>query len=169
MLSSSEVVEFIHNPLAYEEKLVSIINEKGEQIPLFNFNELYQYPNATIKLEGMERYNRFVFYKTQYYAKKYGHNGPVTCHAFLAKEGSPSFGLHTDPDNVIIFCLEGFKQYEVDGKIVDVSIGTELFIPAGTPHRAINVYESLVLSFGLEKFMVDKAEERELALLLKNN
>ena len=34
--------------------------------------------------------------------------------------------------------------------------GNKIFIPADTPHEAINTSDSLMLSIGFEKFLIDK-------------
>lgn len=169
MIQTNDVIEFLYNPLAYEQKLVSIINSKGEQIPLNSFAELYNEPNATVKIEGMERFNSTIFKRCEFYKLKYNHSGPVTCHMFIAKENSPSFGLHTDPDDVIIYCVEGSKTLSVDGKYIILNIGEEVFIPADTPHIAHNEHSAVTLSFGLEKFLIDKAKKYELDHLPKDN
>lgn len=157
MIKLNDVVEFIHNPLAYEQKLVSIINTKGEQILLSSFSELYN-EHATIKVEGMERFSFDVYNKCKYLSLKYDHRGPVTCHAFIAKENAPSFGLHTDPDDVVILCVEGTKKLLVDGEYIILEAGDEVYIPANTPHQAFNETAAFTLSFGLEKFLKDKAK-----------
>lgn len=158
MIKLDDVVEFIHNPLAYEQKLVSVINTKGEQIILSSFNELYSVESTTIKVEGMEKFSLDVWNKCKYLAMMYSHKGPVTCHAFIAKEGSPSFPLHTDPDDVVIYCAEGKKKMFVENRYIVLEAGDELYIPANTPHQAFNDTEAFTLSFGLEKYLKDKAK-----------
>lgn len=169
MITIDEVVEFIHNPLAYEQKLVSIINTKGEQILLSSFSELYSSEPHTVKVEGMEKYSRKIWNMCQFYGLKYDHSGPVSCHAFLAKEDSPSFGLHADPDDVVIYCAQGVKTMEIDGRYIQLEPKEDVIIRANTPHRALNTHSSLMLSFGLEKFLSDKAKNYELDVLPKNN
>jgi hypothetical protein len=115
MIKLDDVVEFIHNPLAYEQKLVSLINTKGEQILLSSFSELYN-ENSTIKVEGMEKFCVNIYNKCQYLSLKYDHSGPITCHAFIAKDDAPSFPLHTDPDDVIILCVEGTKKLLINNE-----------------------------------------------------
>ena len=152
-----EVVEFIHNPLAYEQKLVSIINTKGEQITLSSFNELYRDELTTIKVEGFEKYSIDVWNKCQQLGLAYNHPGPITCHAFIAKRDSPSFKLHTDPDDVIIYCVEGSKKLLIEDCYTTLTSGMQVYIPANTPHQAFNDSESFTLSFGLENYLKDKA------------
>lgn len=169
MIDPFEVIQFLHNPLAYEQKLVSVINKKGEQIPLLSFRDLYSDQEATVKIEGMEKFNSVLFNKCEEYKRKHDHRGPVTCHLFMARSQSPSFGLHTDPDDVIIYCVEGKKTMSVDGEYVVLKEGEEVFIPANTPHIAHNEFAALTLSFGLEKFLSDKMKDYELDSLSQNN
>lgn len=169
MIDPFDIIQFIHNPLAYEQRLVSIINKKGEQIPLLSYNDLYSDQEATVKIEGMERFNEAIYTKCEEYKKKYNHNGPVTCHLFLARSNSPSFGLHTDPDDVIIHCVEGKKTLSVDGEYIVLREGEEVFISANTPHVAHNEFAAMTLSFGLEKYLLEKSKNNELDPLSKNN
>jgi mannose-6-phosphate isomerase-like protein (cupin superfamily) len=157
MIKLDDVVEFIHNPLAYEQKLVSLINTKGEQILLSSFSELYN-ENSTIKVEGMEKFCVNIYNKCQYLSLKYDHSGPITCHAFIAKDDAPSFPLHTDPDDVIILCVEGTKKLLIKNEYIILEAGDDVYIPANTPHQAFNEKASFILSFGLEKFLKDKAK-----------
>ena len=118
MIKLDDVVEFIHNPLAYEQKLVSVINTKGEQITLCAFSELYSNEPITIKIEGLEKYSYDIWNKCQELGVKYKHIGPITCHAFIAKINSPSFSLHIDPDDVIICCIEGRKKLFIQDEYI---------------------------------------------------
>jgi mannose-6-phosphate isomerase-like protein (cupin superfamily) len=104
----------------------------------------------------MEKYNRVIFAKSQELALQLNHAGPVTCHAFRAYPNSVSFGIHTDPDDVYLFVTEGLKTIEIDGKYIQLGAGQSILIPANTPHQAHNTHSSLMLSFGLEKFMIEK-------------
>jgi mannose-6-phosphate isomerase-like protein (cupin superfamily) len=88
----------------------------------------------TIKVEGIERLCDFT---------------DGTIHAFRYWEGSPSFGEHTDPVDVIIHQCEGAKVMEVAGNIKDIIEDEFLMIPANTPHRALNDKEGLMFSYGL--------------------
>lgn len=156
MITLDEFENFLHTDLVYEQKIISVIDEQSRQIFLDGIGELYKHTGNTIKLEQMEKYNQSIFQKCQNLREKYSHNGPVTCHAFLAFEGSKSFGLHTDPDDVIIECIFGSKTLFV-GDIKHVLKSDDcIYIPANTPHEIINEDKSLILSFGLEKFYVEK-------------
>lgn len=169
MITYDEVIEFIHNPLAYEQNLVSKINIKGEQIPLNSFNELYSSELCTIKIEGMERFSKSLWEKCCEFGVIYNHIGPVTCHVFIAHKDSPSFDMHTDPDNVIIYCCHGTKTLIINEKHHTVKEGEYVYIPANTPHKALNEFSAVTLSFGLEKFLKDKALNYELGIISKDH
>jgi|LauGreDrversion4_2_1035121.scaffolds.fasta_scaffold1086029_1 quercetin dioxygenase-like cupin family protein len=162
MLKLDDVVKFIHNPLAYEQKLVSIINTKGEIIPLSSFSELYGSEPKTVKIEGMEKYSPEVYRHCEWYRLLHEHTGPITCHVFIAQEDSPSFPMHTDPDDVIIYCCDGRKSLDINGQYITLEVGESITIPANTPHRALNEHASMIMSIGLEKYLIDKAKDYEL-------
>lgn len=168
MIDIEEFENFIHSALIYEQKIISVIDENGRQIFVDNLSDLYKYTSCTIKVEQMEKYNNLIFNYCNYLSKKYDHQGPTTCHAFRAFRQSKSFGLHTDPDDVIIHCVFGQKIIFLDGIQHILLPNNFLFIPANTPHEAVNEEESLILSFGLEKFYKEKMNY-ELDVLSKNN
>lgn len=167
MITLYDFENFIHTDLVYEQKLISIIDAEKKQIYIDNLGELYSHAFCTIKLEQMEKYNKEIFNHCQTLAKNYNHHGPVTCHAFRAFRQSSSFGLHTDPDDVIMYCVHGSKKIVVNGIEHILNAQDSLFIPANTPHEAINEEESLMLSFGLEKYYIEKLNY-ELDVLSKN-
>jgi mannose-6-phosphate isomerase-like protein (cupin superfamily) len=168
MITLYEFENFIHKDLVYEQKIISIINNDEQQICVNSLKELYDFMPCTIKLEQMEKYNEKIFNYCQFLAKKYCHQGPITCHIFKSLKDSKSFGLHTDPDDVIIFCVDGIKNIIVDNIKHKLKPQDFLFIPANTPHKVINEEDSLVLSFGLEKFYIEKINH-ELDVLPQNN
>ena len=169
MFNYDDVVKILYNKLYYEQRLISIIDDSARQIIINNPIELQQYNNSTIKIEGMERYSNSMWNACNLLSKKYAHFGPITCHVFIAKENSISFPLHTDPDDVIIHCLAGTKKLEINGKKVILNPKQEVYIKANTPHKAINETSSIILSFGLEKFLIDKDKNYELDVLFENN
>jgi hypothetical protein len=169
MISLEDFEQLIHSKIVYEQNIISIIDDEGKQIYLNSLSDLYKYTACTIKVEQMEKYNKTIFDQCKVLAKKYNHNGPVTCHAFRAFKNSASFGLHTDPDDVIITCVAGNKWMNVDYSEHCIEANTSLFIPANTLHEAINKEDSLMLSFGLEHFLIDKAISYELDVLSQNN
>jgi mannose-6-phosphate isomerase-like protein (cupin superfamily) len=167
MITLYDFENFIHTNLVYEQKLISVIDEEGRQIYLDNLKELYEYASCTIKLEQMEKYNQEIFNYCHSLSKTYNHVGPITCHVFRSFKNSKSFGLHTDPDDVIMYCVHGSKKIIVNDVEHILKNQESLFIPANTKHEAINEEESLMLSFGLEKFYIEKLNY-ELDVLPKN-
>lgn len=156
MLTTLQVVDFIHTKLPYEQRIVYVIDSEGLTHLATIQSDLYAHRPCTIKIEGMERYNSWIWNKATQLATTYNHTGPITAHAFLAVEGSPSFKEHTDPDDVIILCCEGVKHFTIAGKDFELTPGDVVFIPRNTPHQAINHQSSLILSFGLERYLIDK-------------
>ena len=116
----------------------------------------------------MEKYNSEIHNYCRHLVDIRKHNGPVTCHAFRAYPNSASFNLHTDPDDVFLYVTQGVKTIQLEDRYIVLGVGESLLIPANTPHRALNEDASLMLSFGLEKFMCDKAYY-ELDVLPQNN
>lgn len=159
MISVYRLVEMLYNATLYAQNLVFFIDDKGLVHRANSFGEILSAENPTVKIEGMERFSSEIFKKGISLSEKYDHFGPVTCHLFYAKEKSPSFGVHSDPDDVIILCLEGRKRMIVEDKEYILLPGDELYIPRGTLHQALNEDESLTLSFGLERFIEDKMNE----------
>lgn len=88
----------------------------------------------TLKIEGIEKLCGFK-------------NG--TIHAFRYWQDSPSFGVHTDPVDVVIEVKQGWKVMEVTDQKYSIFEGCILTIPANTPHRALNEEEGLMFSYGL--------------------
>lgn len=156
MIDLCEFEKFIVQDLPYDEKLISIIDNQGRQIYLDCLGDLYKHHGCTVKVEGLEKYNESLFLKCKEIGQKYNHFGPVTCHAFRGFENSFSFPLHTDPDDVLLLMLYGEKKIMIEEKEITIKTGDEIFIPANTKHKAIYTGDSLMLSFGLEKFLVNK-------------
>jgi mannose-6-phosphate isomerase-like protein (cupin superfamily) len=152
MITLEEFENFIQNDIVYQQRLLYYIDEAGRQIQIDNLGHLHSCYGKPIKMEGAEKLNRKIFN----FCKSFKHNGPVTCHVFRAFENSASFGLHTDPDDVVIYCISGKKTMIVDGNLTTLNPHDTLYIPANTPHEAINDFESVMLSFGLEKYFIDK-------------
>lgn len=158
MISYSEFEKFALSNYALEEKIVNIIDTAGRQIVIESVSQFASYHECTVKIQSMEKYNRAIFDKCVSLATELNHTGPVTCHAFRAYPDSVSFGMHTDPDHVYLLVTEGTKTLEINGKYIQLKAGDSLYIPANTPHQAHNTHSSLMLSFGLEKFMIEKVD-----------
>lgn len=161
MMTTSEAYEFLSHTLLYEQKLVRAIDTHHLQHDVNDFGELIRYRSngCSIKVEGMERFSVDIFNQGRLYSKSYLHDGPVTCHMFISPAGSPSFPMHTDPDHVIIHCCEGIKRMKIQDDIIDLHPGSYVYIPYNTSHMAMNEYDALTLSFGLERFLKDKMNE----------
>lgn len=86
--------------------------------------------------------------KIEQYEKQFGYTDR-TAHIFYNKANGPSFGVHTDPVDVLIECLDGVKTMEVEGKEISLEPHDTLFIPANTPHRALNYEKALMISYGI--------------------
>ena len=156
MITIEKFENFIQNDLGYQENIISIIDEYGRQIFVDNLGQLHKNFGKTIKIESMEKFDSDVYSYCESLRQKYQHKGPITCHAFRAFENSKSFPEHTDPDDVFLLIISGEKKMLVENEYFVLKEGDTLFIPANTKHQAINEKESLMLSFGLEKFLVDK-------------
>lgn len=167
MLTYNEFETFALSNYALEEKIVNVIDPKGRQILIESVSQFFSYDKCTVKIQSMEKYNRKIFDYCFQIKQTRNHNGPITCHAFRAYKDSVSFNLHTDPDDVFLYVVEGSKCMQVEDEIFRLGVGETIFIPANTPHRALNEDDSLMLSFGLEKFMCDKVDY-ELDVLSKN-
>jgi mannose-6-phosphate isomerase-like protein (cupin superfamily) len=168
MISYKEFDEFAFSNYALEEKLVNIIDEQGRQILIESVSQFLSYNRCTVKIQSMEKYSHVIHQKCLDLKEEFNHDGPVTCHAFRAYPDSVSFGIHTDPDDVYLLVTEGVKTIEANGRYIQLKSGDTLYIPANVPHQAHNTHSSLMLSFGLEKFMIDKVDN-ELDVLSKNN
>lgn len=157
MITICEYERLITSDLPYEQKIISIIDDFGRQIFLDNLGQLHSNFGKTVKIESMEKYNFSIYDYCNYLKMMYNHNGPVTCHLFKSYENSKSFDLHFDPDDVLLFNVFGEKNIAFEnGEEVILKTNEVLFIPSGKKHKAINRKESLMLSFGLEKFFVEK-------------
>jgi mannose-6-phosphate isomerase-like protein (cupin superfamily) len=168
MLSYSEFEKFALSNYALEEKIVNIIDEQGRQILIESVSQFLSYQQCTIKIQSMEKYNRAIYQKCLELKEEFNHDGPITCHGFRAYPDSASFGMHTDPDDVYLLVAEGLKTMKANGRYIQLKAGDTLYIPANTPHQAHNTHSSLMLSFGLEKFMIEKIDY-ELDVLSKNH
>lgn len=90
--------------------------------------------NKTVKVEGLEHLLPEL--------------KPNTVHCFISKANAPSFPEHTDTCDVTIHCISGIKTMQVEGVEYVIREGQKIDIPKGTPHRATNRYDSIILSIG---------------------
>jgi len=143
---SMSLLEF-HNLLRSEEAfsmaMTSYIDVDGLQ-HFINENDYISYlgiidslllrNDITIKLEKYEKLCNY---------------NDGTCHIFYARSNSPSFNTHTDPVDLILQVTHGSKTLEINQTFITARSGHSLFVPANTPHRAINLDESIMLSWGI--------------------
>jgi mannose-6-phosphate isomerase-like protein (cupin superfamily) len=148
----------LFSPYAYEQGLVKVIGEDGKQTQLNSVGEfiIAQDGNYTVKIEGIERLSRDLYVACQLAARGADHFGPVSCHCFIAKRWAPSFPFHSDPDNVLLYVVDGTKSIEAIALEHSLTVGRTLFIAAGVPHRAHNNHPSVMLSIGFEKYLSEK-------------
>lgn len=147
--------EMLSNPYPYEQGLVKYIRNNGS----FTANspmDVVNNPDVPIKIEGYEYLNRTMYKECGRLADHFNFDGRVTCHLFLSSKGSLSFDMHTDPDDVVVYMVEGSKTFVFDNRSVTLSEGDILSIPKNLPHQAINDEASIMLSFGLESFIEQK-------------
>lgn len=157
MITVEEFEEFLLCDFPYEQKIVSVIDDFGRQIIVENLGQLHSNYGKTVKVESFEKYNAEIYQYCESLKKKYSHNGPVTCHAFKSFKNSKSFPMHEDLDDVFIFVVDGKKTFEFENeKKQTLKKNESLFIQSRKRHKALNEEESLILSFGIEKFYKDK-------------
>lgn len=162
-VNKKRIVEFetlLSSTYAYSQGLVKMIADDQRDHQLKVMGDYFKASNMqippTIKIEGIERYNEFFATLVKKVALGFLHKGPVSCHLFWSKPGSPSFPDHTDPDDVVIYVAQGSKLMIVNGEQHWIREGQYLLIPANTPHRAENREGSFMFSIGLEKYIKDK-------------
>ena len=157
-LKMLDLDRILMSPYAYEQGLVKMIGEDGKQHTLETVGDYAKasHKNVTIKIEGMERLNRMMFDITNKAARGVLHDGPVSCHCFIAKRMAPSFPNHQDPDGVMIYVVEGTKLLHVGGEEHWLRTGATITLAPDVMHRAENREASVMLSFGFEKFMTEK-------------
>ena len=118
-------------------------DERDHNIPLFSTSRYIAEGKFTVKIEGLEK---------QY--KNITHDLGITkkhsVHLYISPKDSKSFPTHTDPIDVFIYVIEGTKVMEVNNSTHTIKEGEYISIPAGTPHKAINNYNSTMLSIGVE-------------------
>jgi mannose-6-phosphate isomerase-like protein (cupin superfamily) len=151
----------LNHPLVYDQNLVKVIDKGGcyEIRSVAEYIEAKELDNLPIKLEGAENLSEKLYSVSRKLAELFNHPGHVSCHVFISGKGSISFDTHTDPDDVFLYVVQGSKTMIVDGVERRIDEGMELFIPHNTPHKANNIEASIMLSFGLERFMLDKVVE----------
>jgi len=134
MITLQEIIDIAHKPDFEGECFRIDTDMKDYPIDVNEVNYYIAEGKQTVKIEGLEKYlTNFL---------------PRTVHCFIAPMGAPSFPEHTDLTDVTIYCIDGAKTIEVEGVEHTLYKGDDIFIPVGTPHRATNKYNSIMLSVG---------------------
>ncbi len=147
--------DLLASPYVFAQDYVKLIAPHGTR-PVSSIMELAEHSDWGIKVEGCEKLSPKLYRAAQKLASDCRHHGPVTCHLFISPQGSKSFPRHTDPDDVVIYMLKGQKDFELANRTVSLKTGDIFYIPRGDEHHVVNVEDSIMLSFGLELFTVDK-------------
>lgn len=106
-----------------------------------------------IKIEDMETYNfeiRTMCHELERISKK-----PVNCHLFWGHKDKGSFGWHEDDGNVWAYLVKGEKLMETESESHIMKEGDWVFMPKGLKHKATNLSETILLSFGNFDFWQD--------------
>lgn len=150
------VDEILFSPYTYQQEFIKIIVSPDMCISAANVAETMRHVDKTIKIEGMERLSETLYRLCREVSDKMSHDGPVTCHLFLSRAGSESFPEHKDPDNVLIYVVDGEKTMKLGEEMITLTSGQALFMLHDTVHQAINFKDSIMLSFGLERYTLEK-------------
>lgn len=139
----------------YDQGLIKIVRDAG-MYDAFSIMDVLEHEDKPLKIEGIERLNFIMHSECQRLGNHFRHKGPVTCHMFRSPKDSISFPMHEDLDDVVVHMVKGRKIFESPSGDLELLEGESIFIPRGVKHRAINVEASLMLSFGLERFIAEK-------------
>lgn len=100
----------------------------------------------TVKVENVEHFSAFFLTKSATMFP--GHR--ASFHLYIGQKGGASFGMHTDPDPVMVICLQGRKTFHLEGyDPITLGVGDWLYIPAQHPHEALSDEKSAIISVGV--------------------
>ena len=116
---------------------------RDHEIPLLSTSRYIAEAKFTVKIEGLEDEYKSI-------TQKLGITKKHTVHLYISPQDSKSFAMHTDPIDVFIYVIENKKMMIVDNIHYVIEAGEYISIPAGTSHEAINMYDSTMLSIGIE-------------------
>lgn len=154
--------EVTYSVYAHQQQLVKYVDSYGRINISISTEETRTAikNNQLVKIEGFEKFSPQMLQVCRQLAQTFGHNGPVTAHVFISPKDSTTFHLHTDPDDVIIYVVDGIKVMDILKHTVSekytIETGKVVLIPKHKLHRGINVNSSIMISFGLEDFTQDK-------------
>jgi len=144
-------------PDLYLEGMVSRIDEDHMIRPVESMAEAFDNKLKTIKIEELEKVFEWVYLETLNVKREANHNGPCNAHLFWAPANGPSFVRHEDPYDIYLKWMWGTKTIEIDGEVITLNADNPgVWVPAGTPHRGVNIEESIMISFGNERFLEDR-------------
>ena len=121
------------------------IDDQGRDhlIPVLSVGKYIAEERYVVKVEGLEDCFRHVTEELNIQDK-------YSVHCYISPPFGVSFPEHSDPIDVFIYCLQGSKTMMVNQEIIIIEEGSHIKIPAGTPHHAMNVEPSIMLSIGIE-------------------
>ena len=155
MITLNDFEKIIEHDFIYQQEMLHYIDTEGKERIVKDLGHLHfliATQNCSIRLEGLDYYNKSLYDR----CLSLKNNGPVTCHGFWSFKNSKSFPEHIDPIDVFVEVIYGSLNLILDGKSIILNKGETILIPANIKHQAVNDEESLILSFGLEKFLIDK-------------
>ncbi len=150
-----QIDKILNSNYCFEQRMIYAVSE-GTGVVVEGKDRLELYKDCVLKIEAMERLSPHLQDVCKKLAYELKHTGPVTCHLFISPEGSKSFGLHKDPDDVFLYMVKGHKGFQVGDDYVEIEVGDHLFIARGVQHQAFNYADSIMLSFGMERYIEDK-------------
>lgn len=102
----------------------------------------------TIKVENVEHFNQSLLTKASQFP-----SARASFHLYIGQKGGASFGMHTDPDPVLVVCLQGRKTFHLKGYEPFTMVkGDWVFIPANHPHEALSDDKSAIMSVGFHEW-----------------
>lgn len=149
--------ELLMSPYVHRQDYIKIIDHLGRVQTSRATHETLEDKNLVVKIECLEKLSDKFHSTCRSLAIALKHDGPTTAHLFVSPKDGISFDMHTDPDDVIVYTVQGCKEMELENYgVISIPEGWALFMPKNHPHRAINSEASITISFGLEGFILDK-------------
>lgn len=125
-------------------KAAFIDNEgRDHEIPVLSIGRYIAEERFVVKVEGLE-------HEFKHIVDEIGITEDYSIHCYISPSMGKSFPEHTDPMDVFIYVLEGYKVMMIDGDMFGIEDGSWIKIEANTPHYAMNVEPSIMLSIGIE-------------------
>jgi len=149
---STYIIERDENKRYVKDYRVGSLKEGSTQIEMFEELKAAVQKGWTVKAENIEHWNRELLIRALEIHPKYR----PSLHLYIGQEGGTSFGMHTDPDPVVVTCVQGEKVFHLEGYDPFTLRPNEwLYIPPNHPHEAISTTISAVVSVGFHKWTQD--------------